>query len=413
MSNSFHIKISEHKINSISNDSIKNKKTIFSKEKTKKNKKNEQNFEDKEANNLTDLTKSNKNFESFSTMIPEASQKKCSEKYNNFFKEQKIKQCRKNLNNRLKQNLDKNQWSSEEDCLLFIFYQKFDSSWKKLSYLFNGRSESMIKNHFYSLLKQKAIKNNEKPQNSKLKLPLNELLKYLDDISSEVKNEFCKLRKMNEIQFNNFIKTTEKNLNLILSQKVKFKNINKNKKKVDFLHKKTKRNNINDVEIDSSIKNEEKDDKFKININKFNKSLDIINTDSFHLFIKSEKDLKQNPLIKLYSNNLFNFNTIINLYNIFENNNFYINFGNNIPSFNSNNIINNNCCDHNNKIIMPQNVCNSYSQYNSEDRNTYKDLYIIDELLREVRTQYFKVINIIKGLDRLLIILNLLENNNC
>ena len=441
------MKMSEYDLNSINNTSISNESTLISteKEKIKNNQGIGKNYFDKKINILSNLMKISKenNFQYIFKKIPGTSLIQYSKKSNNISKEQKVKDScsiqgghllkeKKNeprklkfyskkilgrkrkqsgelWNNNLKLNFNKNKWSKEEDCLLFSFYKKYNGSWKKLSFLLDKRTEKSIKKHFFLQLRKKEFQNNKEQQNSKSKIKLNDLLKYLDIVSIDVKKKFCEKRKMNDSQFNDFIKIKEEKLNLLLSKKVWFENINKNKKS-DFLLKEMKRNNINNEEIekkDNIIKKEEKNSSIKIKIKKFlNKTLDIVNTISFQLLVKDITDLSPHPLTKSNINNLFNFNTIINVNRLIVINNFYNNFEKNNSKFEPSNIINNNYCDNKNTIIIPQ---NNYSKFDREEEYYYHNLYRINEILREIQTQYFIVIGINSVLNNLLTVLNLLE----
>ena len=55
------------------------------------------------------------------------------------------KQCREHWNNSLNSNIIKGNWSSEEDLLIMVFYQKYNGSWKKMIPIFKSRTENSIK----------------------------------------------------------------------------------------------------------------------------------------------------------------------------------------------------------------------------------------------------------------------------
>ena len=67
---------------------------------------------------------------------------KCSE----YIKGRSGKQCREHWNNSLDPELLKGQWTSEEDLLIMIFYEKYDGSWKKNIPIFKNRTKNTIKN---------------------------------------------------------------------------------------------------------------------------------------------------------------------------------------------------------------------------------------------------------------------------
>ena len=79
---------------------------------------------------------------------------KCSE----YIKGRSGKQCREHWNNSLDPKLIKGQWTSEEDLLILIFYEKYGGSWKKIIPIFDKRTENSIKNRFFSQLRKIASK---------------------------------------------------------------------------------------------------------------------------------------------------------------------------------------------------------------------------------------------------------------
>ena len=83
------------------------------------------------------------------------------------------KQCREHWNNSLNPTLIKGNWTSEEDFLIMFFYKKYNGSWKKIIYLFEGRTENSIKNRFFSQLRKIAGENmgsDERQLSSKIRL---------------------------------------------------------------------------------------------------------------------------------------------------------------------------------------------------------------------------------------------------
>ena len=439
MQKSFPTQIQENEINPIKNDSINNEKALI--DKTKDHQTNEKkNFNEKiENNTLARFEKSNKeqNIEyvakknlgtspeqflencNSSSREPKAKNTLNLEK-NQLLKnliikiEQKIREVyKKNIenegkqynghyNNSRKQDLNKGQWPKREECLLFNLYKKS---------LFEGETNNMIKNHFFSQLRKQAFQKNNETQNPKLKKSYKDSIQFLSIVNKEDKNKFCKLQKTNETQFNDLVKIKEQTVNSFLPKKM----ANKSKKKFDFLQKKTKRDNIDDEEIEEENKFT-KNEKNKI-LNKFSsKSLNIVSTDSFQILVsQDETNLNKTPLIKLYINNLFNFNSFINEYHISQNNIINNNFVNcSYQEYGLNNhIVYNNYCDHiNNNLVIPENNYNTYSQSNYKEGTNKEDSCIVNEILREVHEDYFNLTDIIIGLDRLLIKLNKIENNS-
>jgi hypothetical protein len=131
-----------------------------------------------------------------------------------FVQGRKGKQCREHWNNCLSPGLVKGEWTEEEDFLIMFFYEKCNGSWKKIIPLFNGRIENDIKNRFYSQLRKHATKNMNPKERRRLcpKIKLNELKNYLNEALNEAKTYFLKKSKMNQEQFNLFIKKNEQKI---------------------------------------------------------------------------------------------------------------------------------------------------------------------------------------------------------
>ena len=131
-----------------------------------------------------------------------------------FVQGRKGKQCREHWNNCLSPGLVKGEWTEEEDFLIMFFYEKCNGSWKKIVPLFNGRIENAIKNRFYSQLRKHATKNMNSKDRRRLcaRIKLNELKNYLNEALIEAKTDFLKKTKMNEEQFNLFIKNNEQKI---------------------------------------------------------------------------------------------------------------------------------------------------------------------------------------------------------
>ena len=131
-----------------------------------------------------------------------------------FIQGRKGKQCREHWNNCLNPGLIKGEWTEEEDFLIMFFYEKCNGSWKKIVPLFKGRIENAIKNRFYSQLRKHATKHMNPKDRRRLsaRIKLHELKNYLNIALSEAKTDFLKQSKMNEEQFNLFIKNNEQKI---------------------------------------------------------------------------------------------------------------------------------------------------------------------------------------------------------
>ena len=64
------------------------------------------------------------------------------------------KQCRERWHNYLNPQIEKVEWSREDDERLFYLQSVFGNKWKKIMEHFPGRSESCVKNRFYSSIRK-------------------------------------------------------------------------------------------------------------------------------------------------------------------------------------------------------------------------------------------------------------------
>ena len=260
-----------------------------------------------------------------------------------FIQGRRGKQCREHWKNCLNPGLVKGEWTEEEDFLIMFFYEKCNGSWKKIVPLFNGRIENSIKNRFYSQLRKHATKNMNSKDRKRLcsRIKLNELKNYLNAALIEAKTYFLKKSKMNEEQFNLFIKNNE--------QKIKETIISEESENLD--------SNLSTNYLNSSIEeeiNKKISDEKKINIQDDSDKNDNINNNINFLPIENDDDIFHNDknnsnfcdLIELNDNSLTK--------NIFENVNTYSNDISNINSYHKENYdINNNI--YNNTIIENKN----------------------------------------------------------
>ena len=294
-----------------------------------------------------------------------------------FVQGRKGKQCREHWNNCLSPGLVKGEWTEEEDFLIMFFYEKCNGSWKKIIPLFNGRIENDIKNRFYSQLRKHATKNMNPKERRRLcpKIKLNELKNYLNEALNEAKTYFLKKSKMNQEQFNLFIKKNEQkikeikdtiipeeseNLESNLSTNYIGSSIEEDTTKKISDEKKSNINNIqeepeknievilplenNDDIFQTNINNSNFDDTFEFNDNYLTKNIyeninlnintysnDIISINSYH---------KDNYNISFLSeinndNNRFCNNSLMN---IFKENNYNYNYSDNITLKSNSNI---------------------------------------------------------------------------
>jgi Myb-like DNA-binding protein FlbD len=64
------------------------------------------------------------------------------------------KQCRQRWDHHLNPDLSKKKWSLEDNKKLFDLHQKFGNKWKVISEYFPGRTDNIIKNQFFSLVRK-------------------------------------------------------------------------------------------------------------------------------------------------------------------------------------------------------------------------------------------------------------------
>ena len=104
-------------------------------------------------------------------------------------------------------------WSVEEDFLIMTFYKKYNGSWKKISPLFEQRTENSIKNRFFSQLRKIAslhIQSKEKKFSSKIKLET--LLNYLNEATKDAQEKFVSSTKMTDKEIEEYLAKKEQKI---------------------------------------------------------------------------------------------------------------------------------------------------------------------------------------------------------
>ena len=301
-----------------------------------------------------------------------------------FVQGRKGKQCREHWNNCLSPGLVKGEWTEEEDFLIMFFYEKCNGSWKKIIPLFNGRIENDIKNRFYSQLRKHATKNMNPKERRRLcpKIKLNELKNYLNEALNEAKTYFLKKSKMNQEQFNLFIKKNEQKI-----KEIKDTIIPEESENLE--------SNLSTNYIGSSIEEDTTkkiSDEKKSNINNIQeepeKNIEVI------LPLENNDDIFQTNINNSNFDDTFEFNDNYLTKNIYENINLNINtYSNDIISINSYhkdnynisflseiNNDNNRFCNNSLMNIFKENNYN----YNYSDNKTLKSNSNIEENLESI-----------------------------
>ena len=261
------------------------------------------------------------------------------------------KQCRDHYLNKLKSNLSRGYWTSEEDLLIMKFYVKY-KSWNKIIPIFEGRAENSIKNRFFSELRKIASKKQgtgKKESASQIKL--NRLTQFIDEASKNAEERYFKENKnMTKADFEKYISKIDQELN---KKEIKTKNI------IKYIDLKSLKN-----EIINNKSTSPKIIKIEQNKNKYEK----INTD------KNIKNFKDNNIIEKSQKVEGKSNNLCEIINFFEN---------------MNNLCNNNI---RNKNTLKENVKIDDSSENDSSMSSNEDNYSVanEELRKNNRKNGFE-----------------------
>ena len=253
------------------------------------------------------------------------------------------KQCRERWHNHLDPIVNKENWTEEEENILFNKHLEYGNKWSDISKFLPGRTDNSIKNHFYSKLRKfirKILK-----QINKENLLKNNGIDYYKYNSDKV----YKLLKKYKVTYKNVTKDTI--LDLIISteknQKGKIFGISEESKIINNSANLIQNNiqpiptipynnmdNTNTQNIsERQSRNSSSQKKLgnKIFMNKKSrvkkvKNSDDINNNNINI-IKNNKNLFQSSIVPNYTNN------------IMDNMNMNMNMGNNIVNINNINII--------------------------------------------------------------------------
>jgi myb proto-oncogene protein len=64
------------------------------------------------------------------------------------------KQCRERWHNQLNPTIKNTEWTLEEEKTLIEHHNNLGNKWAKISQYLEGRTDSCVKNHFYSILRK-------------------------------------------------------------------------------------------------------------------------------------------------------------------------------------------------------------------------------------------------------------------
>ena len=293
------------------------------------------------------------------------------------------KQCRERWHNHLDPIVNKENWTENEENILFSKHLEYGNKWSDISKFLPGRTDNSIKNHFYSKLR-KFIRKILKQINKENLLKNNgiDCYKYNSD-------KVYKLLKEYKINYKNVTKDTI--LNLIISTEKKGKpfnlsenkSINNNEKNIIFskispnLKTNLSSNNIENKEnkfISKSSSNKKNKSKSKLkNIGESNDSSKKRRKNIFKsklITIKDDKKENINNNNKIYLSNENISNNILNNTTSKKNKK----NKNNNEQFDKNEKFNNNNCEKKKLTINPEYVNETYKYKTKSNKKIKKKI---------------------------------------
>ena len=119
------------------------------------------------------------------------------------------KQCRERWCNNLNPEINKSEWSLEEEMLLLLIHNKKGNKWSLMTKYLKGRNDNNIKNHWNSRMKKKIKFVEESLKNKKQEIK-NRYKEYNDiNVDKILINESMEIistqmKKINEDKIKNF-----------------------------------------------------------------------------------------------------------------------------------------------------------------------------------------------------------------